>query len=96
MNNFDPVKFEALIEAGKKEEAQVYVEGCLDVEISGKESGKVMLEYTIAYMKAINMVNEAYKAELENILETLKNLKQLEKDTEDRIGLMKVRQDLNS
>ncbi len=96
MTNFDPVKFEALLTSGKKDEARIYVEECLNIELSKEESGKVLLSYTLSYMKAINSVNEAYKGELEEILKSLKEINKSEKDGEDRIGLLKVRADLNS
>lgn len=96
MKNFDPVKFEELIDAGKRQEAENYVGECLDMEISSGESGKILLSYTLAYMKAVNSINEAYKAQLEDILEAIRDIKQLGKDGEDRINLLKVRSDLNS
>jgi hypothetical protein len=96
MTNFDPVKFEELLTSGKKDEARIYVEECLNVELSKEESGKVLLSYTLSYMKAINSVNEAYKGELEEILKSLKEINKSEKEGEDRIGLLKVRVDLNS
>jgi hypothetical protein len=96
MADFDPKKFKELLDTGKKDEARLYAESCLGDSISNEETGKTLLEHTMSYMKASNALNEAYKKELEGILEVVKQVNQNEKDGEDKLNLLKVRADLNS
>jgi hypothetical protein len=96
MAEFDPIKFKAFLEAGKKAEAEAYAKECLDSDISNEENGKALLNHALSYMKAVNSVNEAYKKDLEDVLSSLQKNDQEEKEEIDEVDLLKVRTDLNS
>ena len=96
MIKFDPLKFNSLIQAGKKDEAKNYIDSCLNVDLSKSEDDGTIFEYTLAYMSAVNAVNEAYRDALNEILESLNSVDKNQRKMNDEIDLKKTRMELNS
>lgn len=80
--------------AGKKEEAKKMLAEFLDEQNDSKAEGAALLDYSMIYMAVMNELNEAYKAQLDEILAELKELDKSQKETGEKIKLASVRADL--
>ncbi len=92
--NIDTQKLENLLSEKKLDEARAYINELIQAPLSKEDRGAAIVLFTTTYMKIINDVNSEYKASLQEILDELKEIDKLERSTNEKIDLKKVRAEL--
>lgn len=95
MDTINAKKIEELLKAGKESEVKKYLADFLDKDSDSKADGEALLDYSMIYMSVMNVIDDAYKTQLDGILAELKELDKSEKGMDDKINLAQVRADLH-
>ena len=95
MDTINAKKIEELLKAGKENEAKKYLADFLDKASDSNTEGEALLDYSMIYMSVMNVIDDAYKTQLDGILAELKELDKSEKGMDDKINLAQVRADLH-
>lgn len=87
-------KLEALLQNGKREEAEKLLQETLAGELSEADRAALNLNFAEISMKASNQVNGAYLESLQETIELLKTVKLGESKINEEIKLVEVREGL--
>jgi hypothetical protein len=76
--------------------AKSIVTNCLSFGLTDQDRGAMLVSASLAYMKLVNEVNDNYRQNLEDIIQSLKSLKTAEKEEIRGLEIKKVQADLSN
>jgi len=94
-NNQQVEEIYQLLSENKIDEARESLKAVLNEEMSDQETGRVLFESTMLYLKIMNDINERYIEETKARLKSLEELTKIEEDNKKLFGLAKSRLEIN-
>jgi hypothetical protein len=95
MPDFDSKKFEALLDAGNKDEAKVLLSSFFDQELSKVDKGRILVETAMTYMRVRTEINKKYIGSLDELISIINTIDRKQSEVKSKIDITSIRNQID-